>query len=504
MARSGARPARAAKRGAARRRRRPRSSRGPCRRASGTPIGEWIRSMLRLVVTLDPESLPEPAPTSPTSRSGPTVPRWAQRSAASHRAKSSAWSWVMTSTCVPAGTVPSTSSGTGAWWTWTPARPSARRRGARRPAPAGARVDQVQLEVVAGEDAGQLEPDVARRRRSRPPGRPRSGSSSTVTSPPQHCRPCSVRALSLSASVSGSGSPGGPRAARARAGTRGLLEVAAADGAPRSAGGDDHLGAGLARRVAAHRRRRVTSTPGRRSPRSRSTAASQCTVSLPTRSGRPARSAGAASARAGRAGPGTTPGRPLGDVAAGGEPPPRPARPPRTPPPGSPGDARSTLVPGGPNAATAWRSASRTREGEHERRLADRLGAVDHAVLVGALEQRDVEAPRASRRSSAACRCWRTGVAAGRGRAVGLVPAQLLEGQPADALHEAALDLAEVDQRRERVADVVHDVDAAACRYAPVKPSTSTSVAAAPYAKYLNGVPPCIAGGVPVRVPSVR
>ena len=46
-------------------------------------------------------------------------------------------------------------------------------------------------------------------------------------------------------------------------------------------------------------------------------------------------------------------------------------------------------------------------------------------------------------------------------RAVGLVPAQVLQRQPARSLHEAALDLAEVDQRREAVADVVHDVDAA-------------------------------------------
>ena len=43
-------------------------------------------------------------------------------------------------------------------------------------------------------------------------------------------------------------------------------------------------------------------------------------------------------------------------------------------------------------------------------------------------------------------------------RAGGLVPAQLLQGQPAHALHEAALDLAQVDQRRQAVPHVVHDV----------------------------------------------
>ena len=39
-------------------------------------------------------------------------------------------------------------------------------------------------------------------------------------------------------------------------------------------------------------------------------------------------------------------------------------------------------------------------------------------------------------------------------------------------------------------------------RYAPVKPSTSISVAAAPYAKYLNGSP-CIVSGSQCR-PAVR
>ena len=45
--------------------------------------------------------------------------------------------------------------------------------------------------------------------------------------------------------------------------------------------------------------------------------------------------------------------------------------------------------------------------------------------------------------------------------AVALVPAQVLQRQPAGALHERALDLAEVDERGEAVADVVDDVDAA-------------------------------------------
>ena len=40
------------------------------------------------------------------------------------------------------------------------------------------------------------------------------------------------------------------------------------------------------------------------------------------------------------------------------------------------------------------------------------------------------------------------------------VPDQLLAGQPAEALHIAALDLAAVDARQQRAADVVQDVDA--------------------------------------------
>ena len=39
-----------------------------------------------------------------------------------------------------------------------------------------------------------------------------------------------------------------------------------------------------------------------------------------------------------------------------------------------------------------------------------------------------------------------------------LVPEELLQGQPAHPLDEPALDLAEVDQRRQAVTHVVHDV----------------------------------------------
>jgi hypothetical protein len=43
----------------------------------------------------------------------PMLPRWRHLRAASQIAKSSAWSCVITSTCVPDGTAPSASSGTG-------------------------------------------------------------------------------------------------------------------------------------------------------------------------------------------------------------------------------------------------------------------------------------------------------------------------------------------------------------------------------------------------------
>ena len=98
-------------------------------------------------------------------------------------------------------------------------------------------------------------------------------------------------------------------------------------------------------------------------------------------------------------------------------------------------------------------------EREHERRFADRLRAVDGAVLRGVLEQAHVEHVghlREARQLVGARRLREQPPAA---RAVARVPAQLLEREPSGALHEGALDLAEVDDRRERVADVVEDVD---------------------------------------------
>ena len=78
-----------------------------------------------------------------------------------------------------------------------------------------------------------------------------SGSSRTATSPPQHCTPCCSGALSERWLSNDSGLRS-LASSSARAPAYGLgLEVAAADRAPGTARGDDHLRARLARGVAA-------------------------------------------------------------------------------------------------------------------------------------------------------------------------------------------------------------------------------------------------------------
>src|SRR5581483_7682090 len=113
-------------------------------------------------------------------------------------------------------------------------------------------------------------------------------------------------------------------------------------------------------------------------------------------------------------------------------------------------------------ARRAYRVVDRVehREREHERRLADRLGAVgDVAHVAAALPERDVEHRRAVARH---------GNLVGRGRMrlqLALrVPDELLARQPAHALDEAALDLAAVDGRVERAPDVVQQVGAQQAR----------------------------------------
>ena len=79
-----------------------------------------------------------------------------------------------------------------------------------------------------------------------------SGSSSTATSPPQHCTPCSRPGPCRErwdCRTTRGGSAGCEQRPCAPYGLG--LEVAATDRAPRASRGDDHLGAGLARRVPA-------------------------------------------------------------------------------------------------------------------------------------------------------------------------------------------------------------------------------------------------------------
>ena len=58
----------------------------------------------------------------------------------------------------------------------------------------------------------------------------------------------------------------------------------------------------------------------------------------------------------------------------------------------------------------------------------------------------------------AACTCWPAWVLSCPRAVVAGVPAQVLQRQPARALHEAALDLPDVDQGRQALTGVVHDV----------------------------------------------
>ena len=117
-------------------------------------------------------------------------------------------------------------------------------------------------------------------------------------------------------------------------------------------------------------------------------------------------------------------------------------------------------VPGGPERGTRLPDRLAHRERQHQRRLAHRLAAVDDSALVGALVELDPEVLGHLRERGQLVGAGSLGREAPAARPVGRVPAQLLERQPAGALHVAALDLAEVDQRRQRVADVVRDVGA--------------------------------------------
>ena len=115
----------------------------------------------------------------------------------------------------------------------------------------GAGVDEVQVEVVARQHAGQLEPDVADPehgdRRDDGQGLEQEGDLAAAALP-------AVLGARLVAQAHHQplGRGGVRRQHRPRPADGGLLEVASPDAAPGARGGDHHLGAGVARGVATH------------------------------------------------------------------------------------------------------------------------------------------------------------------------------------------------------------------------------------------------------------
>ena len=103
------------------------------------------------------------------------------------------------------------------------------------------------------------------------------------------------------------------------------------------------------------------------------------------------------------------------------------------------------------------------RERQHQRWLADGLRAIHRTLLVGSLEQRHVEFGWQLGEAGQLVSARRLGRQPAAVRPVALVPPQVFESEPPGALDEAALDLADVDQRRQAVAHIVHDVDAPEC-----------------------------------------
>ena len=250
---------------------------GSLPRSSGRPIGVVIRAIARRVVPLAGELLAEPAPTWRATRSGRSSRAVRLRSAASHSAASSAWSWVITRTCVPAGSSARTSSGstgTVVRCTRASASASAAKRLVGELLGAGSRPG-----AGPGRAGPGSAPAPARRgpsRRSRPRVRTASGSSST-----RHLATAALHAMGdrrLVGEIRHEHRGARLEASQQLAGPlhRGRLEVAAADRAPGAVPPDDHLRPGRAGRVPPHARRAVTRTPGSRRDRKCSTAASHC------------------------------------------------------------------------------------------------------------------------------------------------------------------------------------------------------------------------------------
>src|SRR5439155_1163666 len=121
----------------------------------------------------------------------------------------------------------------------------------------------------------------------------------------------------------------------------------------------------------------------------------------------------------------------------------------RLPPPIVPQHRRSLttiFAPASRGACPRTVNTVTSTPGWRARRLADRLRPVHRAVLRGPLEQRDPEIGRHLREAGQLVRAGRLRGEAAAGIPVGRVPPQVLQREPARALHEPALDLAEVDQ----------------------------------------------------------
>lgn len=136
----------------------------------------------------------------------PTEPRCVVRRAASQRAASSAWSWVMIRMCVPAGRSSRISSGSsGVWWTCTCATASDS-ASSRASVSVSARLSircrsrSWRARIRASSRPTWPTPKIATALTTG------SGSSRMETVPPQHCTPCWLVTLSFRAKSISSGS----------------------------------------------------------------------------------------------------------------------------------------------------------------------------------------------------------------------------------------------------------------------------------------------------------
>src|SRR5690606_4175316 len=419
---------------------------------SPTPIGQVMRSSAasscpaacsrtrnRAHLARDPMS-----PIEPSGR----------RSAASQIAMSSAWSWVSTSTCASSGSrsPASTDSGAGGWWNRTEALPpwrSARCSGVRIVARESTRWRATSSRETMRASSCPTCPSP----KTATVGRTPIGSSSTRTWPPQHWRPCSVLACSVRPNSTTSG-PSARCASIPRARSTAVISMLPPPMLPQVLAPETTIFVPASRGACPRTSMTVTSTCATPSARNVATASTQSTSRLHVRRG--GRRRGRTGAVVGHTGAG---GRSVGALGARRR-----------------GTARLLDgpehllgrrraaevddVPGRAERGACLPDRLADREGEHERRLPHGLAAVDDAALVRALEELHAQVRRhlRERRQLVGRRCL-GGEPAAR-RSVGGVPAQLLQRQPAGALHVPALDLTQVDERRQRVTDVVDDVGA--------------------------------------------